>query len=367
MPASTSGSQSPLVVVAASLDGGGAERQLVEMANYWSARGRRVTLVSWNGSSGDGSYGLAPGVHRAHFDVGATGGLRRAWRVVAGLRALFAAQRPETVLSFIVENNVLTLAASLGLPLRVAVSERAHPGVDTSVSRSWRLLRALLYRRATRVIAQTRATATWLERHCHVQATVIPNALRRLDEPSGERENLVVAIGRLTRQKGFDLLLHAFAGTRAFHPDWRLIILGEGPERAALRKLCVDLGVDSSVSMPGVEVRVEQWLMRAGLVVQPSRFEGFPNAVLEAMGMGAAVISADCLAGPSDMIEDGINGRLVPVEDVAALSQAMHQLMSQPQERARLGERAREVRQRFNQEKIMCMWDAALAPSEAVR
>jgi glycosyltransferase involved in cell wall biosynthesis len=99
-------------------------------------------------------------------------------------------------------------------------------------------------------------------------------------------------------------------------------------------------------------------MARAGLVVQPSRFEGFPNVVLEAMGLGAAVISADCPAGPRDLIVDGINGRLVPVEDIDALCTVMRALMADAAARERLGGQARKVRDIYSQEKIMSKWES---------
>jgi GalNAc-alpha-(1->4)-GalNAc-alpha-(1->3)-diNAcBac-PP-undecaprenol alpha-1,4-N-acetyl-D-galactosaminyltransferase len=108
---------------------------------------------------------------------------------------------------------------------------------------------------------------------------------------------------------------------------------------------------------------IESWMSRASLVVQPSRFEGFPNVVLEAMGMGAAVICADCRSGPAEIISDGVNGRLVPVEDVATLTEVMSELMRQPEERARLGNEAKKVRQAFRQDLVMTHWEHCLAPA----
>jgi glycosyltransferase involved in cell wall biosynthesis len=100
--------------------------------------------------------------------------------------------------------------------------------------------------------------------------------------------------------------------------------------------------------------------MRAGLVVQPSRFEGFPNVVLESMGLGAAVISADCRSGPADLIEEGVNGRLVPVDDVDSLARVMAELMANATERARLGQAAMKVRERFRQGVVMERWESCL-------
>ena len=116
--------------------------------------------------------------------------------------------------------------------------------------------------------------------------------------------------------------------------------------------------MNDRVAFLGQVPNVEHWMARAGLVVQPSRFEGFPNAVLEAMATGAPVISADCPSGPSDLISQDVNGVLVPPEDVDALSVAMRRLLLDEQLRLRLGARAREVRERFSADRIMAQWSS---------
>jgi glycosyltransferase involved in cell wall biosynthesis len=174
---------------------------------------------------------------------------------------------------------------------------------------------------------------------------------------------MVLAVGRLSREKGFDLLIRAFSGIKQEFPDWRLLIIGAGPEHSALLRLGEHLKLGECLEFRAPVRDIESWMSRAGLVVQPSRFEGFPNVVLEAMGMGAAVISADCRSGPAEIIKDGVNGRLVPVEDVAALTQAMAELLRQPEERARLGSEARKVREVFRQDLVMDHWDRCLVPA----
>jgi glycosyltransferase involved in cell wall biosynthesis len=170
----------------------------------------------------------------------------------------------------------------------------------------------------------------------------------------------VLAVGRLNPQKGFDLLLRAFARIRSARTEWRLIILGEGGERRNLETLRDELGLSECVDMPGRVKDPELWMARAGLVVQPSRYEGFPNVVLEAMAMGAPVISSDCESGPSDIIRDRVNGRLVPVEDVAALASVMDELIRDKPERERLGRAAMSIRDDYAMETIMPRWEAAL-------
>jgi GalNAc-alpha-(1->4)-GalNAc-alpha-(1->3)-diNAcBac-PP-undecaprenol alpha-1,4-N-acetyl-D-galactosaminyltransferase len=360
-PSTTGG----VLLVTATLGAGGAERQLVGMANYWAAKGKVVTLVSWcDDESAADFYDLHPRVNHVRLLLAATdgvlGGIRRSIQRVKSLRRLLVGIRPESVVSFITENNVLTLIASAGLGIQVVVSERAHPGYDTTVSSRFRWLRRWLYPRAAHVVVQTCMAEQWMRQRGCRNTVVIPNVLRAGQHSGGRRENLVLGVGRLTRQKGFDLLIEAFSMLRPRFADWRMVILGEGPERAALGLQITRLGLSDAVCMPGVDREVDAWMSRAGLVVQPSRFEGFPNVVLEAMASGAAVVCADCPAGPSELIRDGINGRLVAMEDVPALASAMQDLMAAPQLRERLGTEARKVRQQYNEDNIMPHWESLM-------
>jgi GalNAc-alpha-(1->4)-GalNAc-alpha-(1->3)-diNAcBac-PP-undecaprenol alpha-1,4-N-acetyl-D-galactosaminyltransferase len=355
-----------LWLVTGSLQGGGAERQIVQMANYWAAKGLSVTLATWSGPDVEDVYRPDRKVRRVHMDVQLRGGLfpriRLHSRRVAKLRSLLLSARPDAVLSFIAVSNVLTLLASARLKLRVVVSERSQPVRDLTVPLVWRLLRKLTYGWSDEVVVQTRAAARWVERHCGRRATVIPNAIRTLPEPAASREPLIVAIGRLSHEKGFDLLLHAFARIANDFGQWRVAIIGDGVERSNLQLLRNELRLEERVEFIGYVHDIENWLARAALVVQPSRFEGFPNVVLEGMGMGAAVVSSDCESGPGELIVDGLNGRLVPVEDAAALSAAMADLMAHPDLREGLGRAALQVRERFRIEHIMRRWEMSLDP-----
>jgi glycosyltransferase involved in cell wall biosynthesis len=336
---------------------------MADMANYWAAQDAEVTVATWSDLGTADFYALDRRIRRVHLDVPGSGRIRGNLRRVRKLRRLLDDLQPDAVLSFLTRSNVPTILAGFGRNVRIVVSERVQPAWETGLPLGWRLLRRLVYGRAAAIVSQTGATANWIRENWGKQAQVIPNALRTLPPGSDRREALVLGIGRLVPQKGFDLLLPAFAALAAKFPDWRLAILGEGPERANLLRLRDELGLAERVEFPGHVQDVEKWMVRAGLVVQPSRFEGFPNAVLESMGMGAAVISADCPAGPAELIEDGVNGRLVPVDDVAALSRVMAELMGEPALRERLGNEATKVRERFHQESIMAQWEALLLPS----
>jgi len=357
-----------ILLVTGSLQGGGAERVMSDMANYWVNRDWRVTLATWGGSEIKDFYSLVPNVGRVWLDVHSPNNsfiakLRSNVARILKLRKLLVALKPDAVLSFIDVSNVLTIVAAFGLGVRVVVSERTNPELNRGVSRAWRALRRIAYfLGADQVVAQTGAAAQWIERQCRVKVVVIPNPLRFLLEVRCEREPLIIAVGRLSKEKGFYLLINAFARISSKFQDWRVIVIGEGPDHRNLIELRNRLQLVDRIEFIGQVRNVEKWMARASLVVQPSRFEGFPNVVLESMGMGAAVISSDCRSGPSEIIEDGINGRLVPVEDVAALTRVMVELMSQPKVRERLGREALKVKQRYRQDLIMAQWEACLLP-----
>jgi len=355
-----------IVLVISSLGVGGAERVLSDMANYWATKGWCITVITVAGDEIPDFYPLQPGVQRLRLGLaGETQGvfqklgnnLRKVWHLRREIRAI----HPDAVISFMDVNNVLTLLATISMGLRVFASERIDPAVNTNIGHVWAVLRGRVYRRAAAVVGQTRIVAIWLEAHCRANAVTIPNPLRELPLPQSVREKMVLSVGRLDRQKGHDVLIEAFARVHAQFSDWRLVILGEGTERDSLHRLAVSLGISTIVDMLGCVNDPEQWMARAGLVVQSSRLEGFPNVVMEAMAMGAAVISTDCRSGPSELIRDGENGRLVPVDDVARLAMAMAELMADQKERGRLGISAMEIRQRYAQEKIMSHWERLLS------
>jgi glycosyltransferase involved in cell wall biosynthesis len=340
---------------------------MADMANYWSERGWRVTLATWSGPEIEDFYSLAPGVTRVWLDVYSPNSsfvtkARSNIARVLKFRNFLRESRPHAVLSFIHTSNVLTIVAAYGLPLRVVISERGTPGQpDEDGTYPWRILRKLIYARSDAVTALNPEAAAWLRRECGVDVTIIPPALRPVPDTKVARETFILAVGRLHPTKGFDLLIKAYARLAADFPTWRLTLIGSGPDKSILMGLCEELSVRDWVDFMEPVRDVDAWTARAGLVVLPSRSEAFGNALLESMAMGAPVISTN-RPGPASLIEDGVNGRLVPAEDIDSLARVMAELMSQPDVRAGLGLEAIKVRERFGRDRIMRQWATTLLP-----
>jgi GalNAc-alpha-(1->4)-GalNAc-alpha-(1->3)-diNAcBac-PP-undecaprenol alpha-1,4-N-acetyl-D-galactosaminyltransferase len=161
----------------------------------------------------------------------------------------------------------------------------------------------------------------------------------------------------LSHQKGFDLLIEAFARLTPKYPGWELRIIGEGTDRAALERLATERGVALRVRFCGWLNDPQPVLAGSELFVLSSRWEGFPNALLEAMACGVPAVSFDCDSGPSEIIRDRVDGLLVPPDDVSALASALDHLMDDAALRREMGDRAREVVTRFSCARFFAQWD----------
>lgn len=360
-----------ITLVISSLAPGGAERAMALLANYLAARGHSVHLITLDAQRPD-FYTLDPRVERETLDLqDASATLSRAVRNnllrIKELRKALRRSCPELVISFMDTTNVLTLLATRGLKVKVIVAERTNP-MQYEIPRQWVKLRRWLYPRADAVVTLTERVADWVREFVPRNLVhIIPNSIPPAQAAEGNEEfplpcgHIVAAMGRLIPVKGYDMLLPAFARCAAKHPDWTLLILGDGAERANLTALARELGVSERVLMPGTIQNPMPVLRRADFFVMSSRFEGMPMAVLEALACGLPVVSFDCPTGPREVIRDGIDGLLVPPENIEALATAMDRLMSDPAERRRLAERAPEVLERFGADVVMAKWDALIS------
>jgi glycosyltransferase involved in cell wall biosynthesis len=288
-------------------------------------------------------------------------------RVVA-LRRVIKDQRPDIVIGLMTTGNVVASLATLRMPIPVIVCERTHPP-HLPVSELWSRLRRWTYPFASRVLMLSSEGLNWLQREIpRARGVMMPNPVAYpllVNTPEllpaavvQPERKLLLAVGRMSEEKGFAGLIRAFATLVDQHPQWDLVILGDGPLRPVLAQQIEEAGLSRRVYMPGRAGNVGAWYERADLYVLSSRVEGFPNTLGEAMAHGCASVSFDCDTGPRDLIRHEADGLLVPPGDVQALAQSLGRLMHDDALRARLAERGVEVRSRYSMERVLGLWDA---------
>jgi glycosyltransferase involved in cell wall biosynthesis len=357
-----------LTLVIYSLGRGGAERTASVLASAWAERGNEVTLITLEQDDVPAyplhsKVVLRPLRMRAGKARHIFHGAGRNLKIVSALRDAIRGSKPDFVISFMDISNVLALLATRPLDVPTVIVEQIHPAYHY-IGWHWEILRRLLYRRADALVCASRPMLHWFESKAGIKGLVIPNpvapgVLCVHSDKNDKREkagHVIVGMGRLVEQKGFDLLLEAFSRVAPRHPDWSLKILGEGPLKSQLKAQTQKLNLAARVEFTGALADPFAVLHTADLFVFSSRFEGFGNALCEAMACGLPAISFDCPSGPSEIIRNGIDGVLVPVEDVSALAATMDQLMSDDQERLKLAARAPEVVLRFGIEGILDLW-----------
>ena len=346
-----------------SLKIGGAERVTLQWAEWLSKGGWSVTLLTSKSASHD-FYPVPAGLRRVQ-EPALPGLLNRAlfWPLkLLRLRKLLQREQPALLIGMTTLPSIKLALASIGLSSRLVLSERNYPPARPLAWR-WRLLRRLAYPRAHLHLVQTQGIAQWLHQRGLARRTaVLPNAIiwpiPRLapqlnpesSVPPGQK--VILAVGTKLHQKGFDRLVAAFARLQADFPDWSLVILGidDAPYRgvnqaARLRAL---MGTESSrLILPGNVGNVGDWYKASALFVLSSRFEGYPNVLLEAMASGLPCLAVDCPTGPSDLIDPGLNGWLVS-EQVAStdMEQPLRQALEDTAARVAFASKAQAVRQR---------------------
>jgi glycosyltransferase involved in cell wall biosynthesis len=368
-----------LLIYIHSLENGGAERVVANLANYWVSVGWEITVVTVAPASSD-FYVLDPSVRRFALDLTGTSpnvlaGLVRTARRIRGLRGILRQVQPELALSAMHTANVVLAVAARAVPGVCAIGSEHNFPPKAPMGILWETMRRHAYGRLAAVVALTQECASWLRANSHArQVPVIPNPVRwplSRHEPCidpaafcAADRSILLGVGRLSTEKNFSTLIEVFARLAPRHPDWDLVILGAGPLRDALWAQVQAAGLAQRVLLPGSVGNMGDWYERASLYGMSSHFEGFPNTLVEAMAYGVPAVSFDCDTGPRDIIRHGVDGFLVAPDDGAGMEAALATLMGDDRMRARFAARATEARERFSLKKISSMWEAVFEQAQ---
>lgn len=354
-----------ILVITRNMVGDGAERVIAQLSNYFVAQGKTCRIITLNDD--EVFYALDRRVAVLPVGQKSDNKLVDKLKRYGQVRKMVLKEQPDLVLSLPEEIGVYVLLALLGTGIPVYVSERNNPWVMPDVKVT-RILRTLMYPFARGIIFQTKMASSFFPESIQRKGVVLSNPVdagRIPQQYTGKRDQVVVAAGRLSPQKNMPLLMKAFAGFSEKHPDYRLRIFGEGELRQELTELAVSLGIADKLELPGRSTALLEKMNSATMFVLPSDYEGMPNVLLEAMCMGMPVISTDCPSGgPKELIEDGVNGLLVPVGDETKMQEAMER-MADPEYAKQLADNALKIREKLTSQDVFVSWYRYLFQEES--
>lgn len=343
-----------ILIVAPSLQGGGIERVLTNLSSHFVKRDHKVVYVACR--AGNHFYQLDDEVifREPSFVHTASAKFKviNYIKTIKFIRKQIKEFKPDTILSFGDIINPLALIANHKLGYPIYISDRISPKQKLGFTKDF--LKKITYPSATGIIAQSSNAATYKREVFgdKINVTIIPNALREVSQCTDfkSKKNWVIGVGRLSFEKGFDRLIEAFAKIED-HKDWRLVLAGDGPARKDLEKQVESLGVKNRVVFRGMIKDVDSFLAQGSIFVLPSRCEGFPNALCEAMASPLPCISFDSVSA-SDIIENRVSGVVIPDGDIDALAHEIQILMDDEQMRCRYSEKAFFIREKLDKDKI---------------
>ncbi len=337
---------------------GGAEKSIVLLANQLSKRGHNVTLVTV--TANNCKYSLDENI-KVHFipDIGKGKSSVLAHRFTA-LKKYFKTHACDLAISFWFQIGLFAMIISKFQGFKVIYSERGDPG-DIEYTGVTGIVRDLFFSGFDGFVFQTKGARDYFSEKIKKKSRVIHNAITiDLDNTSTkvEKKNYIIAMGRLHRQKNFQLLIDAFNQVESDIDDYKLIIYGEGELRSDLQEQIDHYGLSERIILAGNTDNPCQKMLEGKMFVLSSDFEGMPNVLMEAMALGMPVVSTDCSpGGAAELIENGVNGLLVPCNNTNLLAAAIRQIINDYPKAIEYGLKAKDILSTHSLKVIYDSWD----------
>lgn len=281
-------------------------------------------------------------------------------KAVAKLKQIISREKPDVVISFLTQINVLCIMALMGMKIPLIVSERNDP--RWTCGNLMKILRFFLYPLADGFVFQTDDVAKYFAKNIRNRSAIIPNPIYISDDdlkyrPVRRNHEIVMAC-RLDKQKNIDLAIRAIGKLKPEFSAIKLVIYGEGPEKKHIERLIESLDLEGNVELKGTSNQLHKDIRDSSIFLLTSDFEGMPNALMEAMALGLCCVSTDCPAGgPKMLIKDDENGLLFKVGDLDGLEEKIRFIMACPETTRKIGEEARKIYSIYNPEHIYKLWD----------
>lgn len=346
---------------------GGVERAIITVMNDMAARGHDVELFTWDPADATAFYPMSPNIlwHRLNLgDPRAIASQSLRLRRALAVRSLVSRSSPQAIICFQDGPFLALRTYTAGMRIPVIAAERNAPTrfeFTTASRQRWLMYNS--FRFAARIVVQCASYRQLYPAFLQKKIIVIPNpvfpaAAEAVPDRAENGRYRLLSVGRLSYQKNYPVLIEAFASLATEFPEWDLSIVGEGEDRDKLEKLIAERGLTARVFMRGVTTSVSRHYVKAHLFCLPSRWEGFPNAMAEALACGLPCVGfAEC-SGVRDLIVDSENGLLARGNGHSlALASSLKTLMTSAEARRRMGKRAVASVRRYQPDDVMAQWE----------
>lgn len=360
-----------IVFLTSSLSAGGAERVASTLVNAWNDRGDTVTIIPTFSGGGEPFYALNENVELVYLASLVSGNgksLSGYIKRLLALRGLLIARKPDVVVSFLPNVNVAVIIALFFCQIPLVICERSDPSC-IPIPPVWRLAIRIFYRFADVLTVQTLAVAEKARtmfpgvKKIITIANPLPDGVVKTKLANADNvRRVLLSLGRLSEEKQIHFVIDVFARLHEKFPDWDLHIVGDGSTRPYLEQQVQALGLQDRILFKGKTSEPWQVMSQADVFVMTSQFEGFPNALMEAMGIGLPCVTFDTPSGPRELSENGECALLVPFNDSEGLVSALQALFADAELRKKLGEKAKaSVLGRYRLPVVLAQWDKLFA------
>ena len=340
-----------ILFIISSLGSGGAERVLSTLANYWSDKNRWEIVILTVFSNQ--FYPIDKEIKKICLEDKKIKRFKP-FLSIYHIRRYIKEENPDIIISFMTQVSVYTIISSIGLKIPVIISERTP--FDVLKDKKKRVVRNIVYPFADGMVLLSNRDYDNYKMVKNKKVIFNPINIASFKEVSfDKKKRQIIAVGRLIKLKGFDLLIKALSQIDL--ANWHCIILGEGEERENLTNLIKAKGLEDKVFLLGRKDNIYNYYKYASIFVLSSRHEGFPNALVEAMGHGCASVAFDCQTGPAEIIENKKNGYLVKAEDINELSKKIAYLIKEENIRKEFFQEALKIKTRLDIKKISQEWE----------